>query len=84
MRCWCGKQVEPGIPHYPADDPENGPKHYPSLLCDSCGEPGAAPAVREQDISGPGEPAYDAPVKVGNLCPTCQEEDDADLLSDWE
>lgn len=54
------------------------------ILCEYCGEPGAVPAVREQDISGEGEPAYDAPVKVGNLCTRCMKEEEAEPLSDWE
>lgn len=36
IHCWCGAYTS--RPHYPFDDPENGPAHNPSPPCPDCGQ----------------------------------------------
>ncbi len=44
--------------------------------CDYCGEPGARPCVKEKYIVR-GITGHDVPVRVGDLCDECREEEDA-------
>jgi hypothetical protein len=38
IHCWCGQVHYPKTLHYPGNDPEYGPAHYPKLPCPECGQ----------------------------------------------
>lgn len=80
MKCWCGVEISKGVVHYPMWDPEAGPAHKPTPPCSICGDGPTDPCVREQYIQyEEGMAGFDAPVRVGDLCPTCREEEGAEI-----
>lgn len=41
IKCWCGMETWANRPHYPGNDPENGPAHLPEneVICPKCDTP---------------------------------------------
>lgn len=37
VKCWCGMEMGEKAAHYPSNDPECGPAHYPKPPCPDCG-----------------------------------------------